>query len=209
MEEEKHLNATVFHKSDDVFTKNKPFNPPSNHKTHTNKCLVYILLAVVLQSIAFLVFGLVVLRITAPSLSLLNVVVKDLRYGSASLNMTMLAQLRLHNSNFARFNFHGGSATLLYGNATIAAADISDGGVGKRERRNINTTVKVMAAFNGDQNWGNYSRDVELGIVKLKSLAEMRGEVRVVKIVHRYRTAVMNCTMDLNLTTQTVQRFSC
>lgn len=214
MEEENHLNplARKYLKSDEEFATNKPFNPPSNHTKRSSKCLVYILLAVVLQSIAFLVFGLVVLRIKTPRLQLSNVAVKDLRYQSESLNMTVVAEIRLHNMNFGRFKFHGGSTTLLYGNATIGATNIYGGRVGSREKRKINATVTVITESSHELSeniYMNFSRDIGSGMVNLRSFAELRGEVRVVKIVNRRRTAFMNCTMDLNLTSQAIQGLSC
>ncbi|XP_057802763.1 late embryogenesis abundant protein At1g64065-like [Salvia miltiorrhiza] len=202
MEEENHLNP-----------------PPKNHqKIHEfarnkqeggSKTLVYILVAVVLLSIAFLIFGLVVLRIKAPTLRLSNVVVRDLRHTSSSLNMTMIADITLHNMNFGRFQFRGGSAALLYGNATFGAASISAGGVGGRGRRRISATVEMIIGGPPPENYMNISRDIESNLVRLMSVAELRGEIRVMKIVNRIRTASMNCSMDLNLSGQQVQGLSC
>ncbi|KAI3468676.1 hypothetical protein Pfo_025339 [Paulownia fortunei] len=213
-EDQSHLNplapARKHRRSDEEFATYKPFNPPpSNHQERSSKCLVYILLAVVLQSIAFLIFGFVVLRIKTPSLRLSTVAIRDLRYGPASLNMTMVAEIRLHNMNFGRFKFRGGSTTLLYENATVGATNIYDGRVGSRDNREMNVTVKVMTGHELSENYMNFSRDIRSGLVKLRSFAKLRGEVRVVRIINRHRTAFMNCTMDLNLTSQAIQDFSC
>ncbi|KAH6825036.1 hypothetical protein C2S53_006953 [Perilla frutescens var. hirtella] len=201
MEEENHLNplAKKYQKSEEFVAKQDGGG--------SSKTLVYILLAVVLLSIAFLIFGLVVLRIKAPTLRLSNVVVKGLRHNSSSLNTTMIAYFRLHNMNFGRFDFHDGKATLSYGNATVGAAAISGGRVGGRKRRGIDATVEVISG--SSENYMNISRDIESNLVRLVSLAELRGEIRVMNIVNRRRTAVMNCSMDLNLTTQEIQGLSC
>ncbi|KAK6158286.1 hypothetical protein DH2020_005600 [Rehmannia glutinosa] len=173
-----------------------------SHKNRSSKCLVYTLLAVVLQSIAFLIFGLVVLRINAPTLRLSNASVNQLNYGPTSLNMTVVAQIRLRNMNFGRFEFGDGTAILMYQNATIGAASIHEGRVGGRKNREMNVTLKVR--------YMNFSIDIGLlGLVKLRSFVELRGEVRVVKIINRGKSAVMNCTMDLNLTNQEIQDLSC
>lgn len=206
MEEESYGNPLApeakYLKSDE----NKPFNSPPPIK-RSSKCLVYILLAVVLQSIAFLIFGLVVLRIRPPSLQLSTAAVTDLRYDSASLNMTVVAGIRLHNTNFGRFEFQGGSAALLYENATIGAANLDAGRIGGREKREMN--VRVMVTGGPGHQSSNLSRDIGFGWVKLRSFAELRGEVRVVKMMNRRRTAFMNCTMNLNVTSQEIQDLSC
>lgn len=204
MEEENNLNPPPKnYKKLQEFATNKA----AEKQEGGGKTLVYILLAVVLLSIAFLIFGLVVLRIKAPTLRLSNVVVKDLRYNSSSLNMTVIADISLHNMNFGRFEFNGGNAALLYGNATFGAASIHGARVGGRERRRISATVEVIGGPSG--NYMNISRDIESNLVRLMSVAELRGEIRVMKIVNRRRTASMNCSMDLNLTGQEVQGLSC
>ncbi|KAK6158343.1 hypothetical protein DH2020_005657 [Rehmannia glutinosa] len=176
-----------------------PLAPPTKR---SSKCFVYTLLAVVLQSIAFLIFSLVVLRINAPTLRLSNATVNQLNYGPTSLNMTVVAGTRLRNMNFGRFEFRSGNTILMYENATIGAASIHEGRVDGRENREMNVTLKV--------NYMNFSIDIGLlGLVKLRSFAELRGEVRVVKIINRGKSAVMNCTMDLNLTSQVIQDLSC
>ncbi|PIN07246.1 hypothetical protein CDL12_20191 [Handroanthus impetiginosus] len=52
-------------------------------------------------------------------------------------------------------------------------------------------------------------RDIGLGLIKLGSFAEVTGEVRVVKIIHRHVSAVMDCSMDLNLKSQGIQDLLC
>ncbi|KAK6158287.1 hypothetical protein DH2020_005601 [Rehmannia glutinosa] len=103
---------------------------------------------------------------------------------------------------FLRFEFRSGNTILMYENATIGAASIHEGRVDGRKNREMNVTLKV--------NYMNFSIDIGLlGLVKLRSFAELRGEVRVVKIINRGKSAVMNCTMDLNLTSQVIQDLSC
>lgn len=204
MEEENHLNPPqkTHHKIHEFET-----NKPAPKQEGASKTLVYILIAVVLLSIAFLIFGLVVLRIKPPSLRLSNVVVQGLRYNASSLNMTVIADLTLHNTNFGRFDFRGGSVALLYGNATFGAASIHGGRVGGRERGRIGAAVEVSGG--PSENYMNISRDIELNLVRLTTVAELRGEIRVMKIVNRHRTASMNCSMDVNLRGQQVQNLSC
>ncbi|KAL8064088.1 hypothetical protein ABFX02_01G068800 [Erythranthe guttata] len=201
MEEESHRIINPYIKSDEEEFTTTTKNNHRGKGGGSSKCLVYILVAVVLQSVAFLVFGLVALRISNPSLRLSSAAVAGLRHDSASLNMTVVAGIRLSNPNFGDFEFRGGSAALLYGDATVGVASIYGGRVGRRDKREINVTVEVIGGGGGGGGGGE--------LVKLRSMAELRGEVRVVKIVKRRRIAFMNCTMDLNLTSQAFQDLSC
>ncbi|KAL0330014.1 UNVERIFIED_CONTAM: hypothetical protein Sradi_4988100 [Sesamum radiatum] len=215
MEEESDLNplkpAGKHHTTNETFaTAELIRNPSRKPQTRSSKCLVYILLALVLQSIALLIFGLVVLRIKTPTLQLSAAAVKDLHYDPTSLNVTVVAVVRLHNMNFGRFKFRGGNTTFLYENATVGVTAIYDGGVGSREKREMSVSVKVMASDRQlSDNSVDFSRDVDSGLIKLRSLAKLKGEVRVVKIINRHTTAVMDCTMALNLTGQAIQDLLC
>ncbi|KAG8375030.1 hypothetical protein BUALT_Bualt10G0057200 [Buddleja alternifolia] len=214
MQDKSHLNPLTqpskHRKSDEQLPTIQPFNPQSHRQKRSSKCLVYVLLLVVLLSIAFLVLGLVVLRIKTPTLRLSLVAIRDLQYDAASLNTTVVAEIRLHNMNFGRFEFRSGNATLLYDKATIGAATIYDGRIESREKKGMNVTVKVTASnYELSKNYMNISRDINQGLVKLRSCAKLRGEVRAMKIINRQRTAVMNCTMALNLTSKLLQDLSC
>lgn len=211
MEEETYLNPHAkSHQKLQEFDTNKPFDPtPEKEGKRSSKTLVYLLLAVVILSIGFLIFGLVVLRIKAPSLRLSNVIVRDLRYGPSSLNMTFIADISLHNMNFGRFEFRsGGGAALYYGNATFGAVSVPGGRVRGRGRRSIGAAM-VVAGGSSPANYMNISRDIESNTVSMMSVAELRGDIRVMKVVKRWRTALMNCSMDLNLTAQAFQNISC
>ncbi|KAK4435414.1 hypothetical protein Salat_0704800 [Sesamum alatum] len=216
MDEERHLNqlkpARKHHTTNKTLaTDELIMNPSRKPQTRSSKCLVYILLALVLQSIALLIFGLVVLRIRTPSLRLSALVVKDLHYEPTSLNMTVVAEVRLHNMNFGRFEFRGGNTTFLYENATVGVTGIYDGRVGSRDKREMNVSVKVMASDHqlSDNSMDFFSRDVDSGLIQLRSFAKLKGQVRLVKIINRETTTVMNCTMALNLTSQAIQGLLC
>ncbi|KAL2238271.1 late embryogenesis abundant protein At1g64065 [Sesamum indicum] len=215
MEEESRLNplkpARKYHTSNETFATDELIkNPSPKPQTRSSKCLVYILLALVLQSIALLIFGLVVLRIKTPTLQLSAVAVKDLHNEPTSLNVTFVAEVRLHNMNFGRFKFRGGNTTFFYEKATIGVTGIYDGQVGSREKREMNVSVKVMASDRQlSENSMDFSRDIDLGLIKLRSFAMLKGEVRVVKIINRHTTAVMDCNMALNLTSQAIQDLLC
>ncbi|KZV44990.1 hypothetical protein F511_32736 [Dorcoceras hygrometricum] len=167
-----------------------------------------------MKNVAFLIFGIAVLRIATPSILLSSVTIRNLFYSSspevasASLNMTVVAEIRVNNINFGPFKFGGGNTTLLYGNMTIGAANIYGGRVGSRSHGGMNVTMDVIKG-DFDHNNANFSTDLDSGLLKLRGFMELRGEVHVMKIMNRRRTAVMNCSMLLNFTSQAVQDLVC
>ncbi|XP_073130459.1 uncharacterized protein [Henckelia pumila] len=209
-EEESYLKSQKYPKSDETI---KPYMnniiPPPKRKETSNKCFVYILSLIVLLSIVFLIFGLVVLRITAPTIRLSSVTINNVSYNSsrevASLNMSVVAEIRVQNKNFGPFNFGEGSTAFLYGNTTIGVANIHGGRVGSRRHEGISVTMDVVHS----NIIANFSEDFDSGSLKVMGFAELRGEIHVMNIINRRRTAVMNCSMDLNLTSQAVRNLLC
>ncbi|XP_022862930.1 late embryogenesis abundant protein At1g64065-like [Olea europaea var. sylvestris] len=199
-DQESHLNP---------LEKGKSHNLPKNLQK-SSKCLVYILIIVLFHSIILFVFRLIVLPFKSPKVHISHITIQNLIAPLASLNTTMVAEIQVYNKNFGPFKFQNSSTTLLYRNITIGVANIYEGRVEGRERKRMNMSLQVRAnKLLSDYNL-NLSSDIDSGLVKyLSGHAKLKGEVRLLKIIKRRRTAEMNCTMSLNLTSQEVQDLLC
>lgn len=181
----------------------------SRRRQKSSKCFVFILSLIVSLSIALLVFSLVVLRFNSPRVKLESVEIKNLDYTSDSLNMSMVAELTIKNKNFGRLKLQNSSAIVFYGNSAIGSGTINGGNVIKgRETQRMNFTIQVKANGLGREN-SNFSSEISSGLLKLSSYAKLRGEIRVLKKIIRRRTAILNCTMNLKLSSQEIQDLRC
>lgn len=174
-----------------------PF-PSQNRKKKSSKCFVFMLAFLVLLSIGILGFSLIVLRINSPLLKLEAVEIKNL----TTTNMTLVTGITIKNTNYGRFKFENGKISTLFGNATIGSRKVGAGLVNGREKRGMTVTVHVSMMMDG---WDG-SR---MMFIKITILARLRGEILVLKKIRRYRTAVMNCTMNFNFSNQQVQHLQC
>lgn len=148
----------------------------------------------------------------SPKVHISHITTQNLHYETAplaSLNTTMVVEIQVYNKNFGHFKFQNSSATLLYRNITIGMANIYGGRVEGRERKRMNVSLQVRAnKLLSNYNF-NLSSDIDSGLVKLSSHAKLKGEVRLLNVIKRHRIAGMNCTMNLNLTSQEVQDLLC
>lgn len=124
--------------------------------------------------------------------------------------MNMGAEIIVDNENFGQINFQDSSMSVfLYDNVTIGFANINVGRVEARKSKKIGISLQLRA---NDQlnhsNW-NLRSDLNSRMVKLTSFGEFRGKVKAMKIVSKYKISVMNCTMNLNLTSQAIQDLLC
>lgn len=114
----------------------------------------------------------------------------------------MFARVNLDNENFGRFNYEDFEAVILYGNSTIGGGDIGGGRVKSRGESTRDVTVEVRA-----ENLNSTSSSGDL--VELISYAEVKGRVRIMKMVNKFKMVKLNCTMNLNLTSQAIRNLKC
>ncbi|XP_016478713.1 late embryogenesis abundant protein At1g64065-like [Nicotiana tabacum] len=206
---------TTYPKSDKELNLSRPTNfyNYKNKNKSSSKFFVYLLSAIVLLSIVMLIFSMIFFRFKAPSFELGLIDVKNLRYSSnsslPSFNMTMGAEVIIDNDNFGRINFQDSSMSVfIYDNVTIGFVNINVGRVEARKSKRMGIVLQV-GANELNHSHGNLSSDLNSRMVKLRSVGELRGKVKAMKIVSRYKTSVLNCTMNLNLTSQAIQDLLC
>ncbi|XP_009786303.1 late embryogenesis abundant protein At1g64065-like [Nicotiana sylvestris] len=185
----------------------------NNKNQSSSKFFVYLLSTIVLLSIVMLIFSMIVLRFKAPSFDLGHIDVKNLRYSNnsslPSFNMTMGAEIIIDNENFGRMNFQDSSMSVfIYDNVTVGFAKINVGHVEARKSKRMGIVLQV-GANELNHSHGNLSSDINSRMVKLTSFGELKGKVKAMKIVSRYKTSVLNCTMNLNFTSQAIQDLLC
>ncbi|KAL6986326.1 hypothetical protein U1Q18_019693 [Sarracenia purpurea var. burkii] len=214
MEEESHDHplapSTIFRRSDEEFSAVKPFN--SHHHQKSNKCLVYILAGIVLQAALLLIFASAVLSVENPNVTLRSVAVENLGYVAAapSLNVTLVAEMSVKNNNFGQFKYENSTvAFFLYQNVTVGIGYIDRGLAGARATKRLNVTVEVTSNDELLRGNRNFSGDLSSGLLELTSYAKLIGRVHVMKIINKRASKLMNCTMNLDLTTKAIQDLIC
>ncbi|PIM99284.1 hypothetical protein CDL12_28224 [Handroanthus impetiginosus] len=132
----------------------------------------YVAAFVVFQTAIILIFALTVMKSRASVLSSNNST-------TSSINMRLLAQVDIKNTNFGHFKYNNSTLTVLY-----------DGWILSSERLSGN---------------GNLGNDINSGILRLRS----EGKVHLMKIIKRNKSGVMNCDWSINLGTRQVENLRC
>ncbi|XP_010545356.1 PREDICTED: late embryogenesis abundant protein At1g64065-like [Tarenaya hassleriana] len=172
-----------------------------------SKCLVYILATIVIVVGGCLILAQIIFRITTPKVELLSITVRNLRLGNSSspfFNATLVNEIAIKNPNFGGFEFENSTGSVAYKNIGIVGEmKIVGGRVDARKTARL-TGIQVEIASNS----GNLSSDLGLGLLELRSVAEIKGRVNVMGR-RRWKTGDMSCTMKLNLTGRFIQDLSC
>ncbi|KAK4794101.1 hypothetical protein SAY86_012095 [Trapa natans] len=197
---------------------------PASHKSlrprevsNPSKCFFYFVLLVVVVAAILLVFAVVVWRVETPEFRLSNPSVRVLRYTASpepSLNATLTANATIRNTNFGHCSFKNRtvvSALYLgqynFGHDWMA---IEHKRVRARYIETFNVSIELRSSLlKSAQAKRKLSSDLKRGIVSLTIQAQRVGRIRVTNILNKKRTLLMNCTMNLILTSHGVQNLIC
>lgn len=187
--------------------------PIHKETKRSSKCLVYTLVFINTLLAIWLIFASTVLRTRNPEIKLKSAKVMHLSYhasaSKASLNGTMITRLVITNTNFGHFDYMNSTVKLLYGVTCVGVGEIEGGIVEARESKVIKVMVNIRSSklFVG----GNFSSNNigYLGIMKLRSYAELSGTVHLLKFVKKRKIIRMACLMNLNLTSHSFYHFQC
>ncbi|KAK9290284.1 hypothetical protein L1049_008451 [Liquidambar formosana] len=173
------------------------------------KCLAYVAAFVVFQTIIILVFALTVMRIKNPKVRLGVVAVEDFSTtNSTSINMRLVAQVTVKNTNFGHFKYENSTATISYGGMAVGEAFIPKGRARARQTKRFNVTVDVTTDRLSSSS-SNLVNDINSGVLAMSGEAKLSGKVHLMKVIKKKKSGEMNCTMAVNLATRAVQDLKC
>lgn len=121
----------------------------------------------------------------------------------------MTGELIINNrKNFGRFELENHKASVIYENVSMGEGDVFGGNFSARKTGSRNVTIQVRSNDFLSNNT-NFKKEIELESVQLSSYARLRGTVHVTSAIKRHKTAILNCTMTLNLTVQAIENLVC
>ncbi|KAI3453765.1 hypothetical protein Pfo_010428 [Paulownia fortunei] len=185
--------ATIVPRSDEEYATNNYQSEEQMKKKKRMKCFAYIAAFAVFQTIIIIVFALTVMRVKSPKVRLGDITVADVGSG----NVRFTARVLVKNTNFGRYKFDSTLATVRFGNNNVGQFVIPDA----RARARSTKRIYVMADLS--------SSSTNSGTLDLIVEARLRGKVELMKVIKRNKSANMNCTMTINLSTNVVQNLRC
>ncbi|GMY30430.1 late embryogenesis abundant protein At1g64065-like [Fagus crenata] len=175
------------------------------------KLAIYIVAFVVLQTIVITVFALTVMRVKTPKVRLDSTVTfQNFNAGNQaqpSFDITFETQVRVKNTNFGPYKYDSTNATFMYQGVTVGQVIIPKGKAGFRSTKKVSVTVNVNSnALPSTTSLGN---ELGTGVLTLKSHAKFNGKVELMFVMKKKKSAEMNCTMTITLSTKAVQSLIC
>lgn len=174
------------------------------------KCLAYVAAFLVFQAAIILILALTVMKIKNPKLRFDAVAVETFSSDNTtatSINVKLLTQLTIKNTNFGHFKYDNATLVVLYNGVQVGEAVIPKGRTKARKTQRFNMGVDVSTERVSDN--VNLRNDINSGILKLSSQAKLNGKVHLMKVMKKNKSAQMNCDWTLNLGTRQIQSLRC
>ncbi|KAL7150417.1 hypothetical protein ABFS83_05G110500 [Erythranthe nasuta] len=196
-------------------------------KKSSKKCLDYVAVFVLFQAAVIMVLALTVMKIKSPKIRFNAIAVESftsnhykkfnisqrLNNGNnagptPSINMKLLTQLTIKNTNFGQFKYDNATLAILYNGVPLGEAVIPRGRVKARKTLKFNVSFDLNSdRLNGNNmNLGN---DINSGVLRLSSQARVNGKVHLMKIIKKNKSGNMNCDWIVNLATRMVEDLNC
>ncbi|XP_062120300.1 uncharacterized protein LOC133834641 [Humulus lupulus] len=126
-----------------------------------------------------------------------------------SINVGLNAQFTVKNRNFARFIYESGSVVFAYRGFPLGRAFIDGARVRARTTKKVDAVVVLNSAGMDSQAESELGRDIGAGVVSLTSYSELEGMIQVVRVLKKKKSPKLNCTMDIEIPTRTIQNLKC
>ncbi|KAK4435415.1 hypothetical protein Salat_0704900 [Sesamum alatum] len=155
-----------------------------------------------------------ILRVKDPVLEMNSVKIDGLSllYRNAAgfhpgLNLTFAADVSIKNPNVASFKFDNTTTFVYYDGAVVG--EVKSPGGQARARRTLGMNVTIDVAVDKVLEVGRFKSDFDAGIFPLSTYTRISGKVRITDMIKRSVVVKMNCTMNVNMSSQGVQDRIC
>jgi len=184
-------------------------NPPVNmydkdqrREKHKKWCL-YGLVFIIFQTGIIVLFTLTVMKVRNPKFR----VIRSTEVGTSgspttSFNLSTNVELGIKNTNFGPYKYDSSTIKFLYGETEVGSAIIPKSKA--QFRRTKKFTVPVVLASTSVA-----ANSLSSGIIPLRCRSTLNGKVELIFIFKKKKAVNMDCTMEINTNTKSLQNVVC
>ncbi|XP_048131811.1 uncharacterized protein LOC115746432 isoform X1 [Rhodamnia argentea] len=176
------------------------------------KWTIGIIAFVIFQVVQALFFILVIMKFKSPKFRIAEVDIQNLTAGtqaSPSFDMTFHAPIRVKNTNWGPFKYGASTVNFTYEGAQVGQAIIPKSKANFKSTKKINVDVTVSSTSLSADLKSTLGNQLGSSVITLKSQGELNGKITVMFMFKKKKTSRMNCTMEINTSTKTVQSLHC
>ncbi|KAK9994622.1 hypothetical protein SO802_024325 [Lithocarpus litseifolius] len=173
------------------------------------KCVAYVVAFAVFQTIIIVVFVLFVMRFKSPKFRVRDAsFISTFNFTNDSFDLVMDAQFTIKNTNFGHFKYERGIVTFSYDGMTVGEAELRKARARARSTKKVSALVTLSSSSNLPTN-SKLTSDLGGGILPLTCNSKLDGKIHLMKVIKKKKSALMDCTLDVNLGMKKIQNVQC
>ncbi|EEF49029.1 late embryogenesis abundant protein At1g64065 [Ricinus communis] len=176
------------------------------------KCIAFVVAFTIFQTGIILLFVFTVLRFKDPKFRVRSASFDDTFHvgtdaAAPSFNLTMNTQFGVKNTNFGHFKYETSTVTFEYRGTVVGLVNVDKARARARSTRKFDAIVVLRTDRLPDG--FELSSDISSGKIPLSSSSRLDGEIHLMKVIKKKKSAEMNCTMNVDIQTRTLQDIVC
>ncbi|KAL3524343.1 hypothetical protein ACH5RR_017177 [Cinchona calisaya] len=175
------------------------------------KYLLYFIAFVIFQTAIIVLFTLTIMKVRTPKFRLKSGTLDNFvgNQTDPSFDFSMNAQFSVKNANFGKYKYQNTPVEFYYRGSPVGVAKIPKSSVGWRSTKKFNFVVNLNSANITTSEKSQLPMDLNNGILRLTSQAELTGKVELTFIFKKKKNTKMNCSMDVAIATKQLTNISC
>ncbi|KAL5701267.1 hypothetical protein ACHQM5_026621 [Ranunculus cassubicifolius] len=163
---------------------------------------------ILILSVLILVLMLTIFHIKDPEIKMNRVTIPQLTLtGNIPPTIDLLGEFSVKNPNIASFKYNNSTTFLYYNGNTVGEAHIPQGLAKARRTQNLTLSMEIVTAkVLADP---KFTSEFSSGVLTVSTFTKMDGRVRIIKIIKKHVVVKTNCSITVNITSQSIVEQKC
>lgn len=185
---------------------------PSQHRPRRSltRIILFVVVLIIVHAIVIIILDMTIFKVRTPKYRFNSVSLTDVSTNSSttssSFSMKLNAQVTIKNKNFGPYEYQDCYLTISYRGRSVGEVVVKEAKVKTLSTKKLTLDINVTHAASGNSNLKN---DISSGALIMGSKSEMRGQVKLLKIIAKDKQPKMQCTMSINLAEKVVKDLKC
>lgn len=186
---------------------------PSRPRRSRTKIVLLIAILIITHAIVIVTLDLTIFKVRTPKYRFNSVSLTDLSTNSSttssSFHMKLNAEVTIKNKNFGPYKYQDCYLTIFYRGRSVGEVVVKEASVKTLSTKKMMLGINVTYSESAVSGNSNLKNDISSGALIMSSKSEMRGQVKLLKILAKDRQLKMQCTMSINLAEKIVKDLKC
>lgn len=186
---------------------------PSRPRRSRTRIVLFLVVLIIAHAIMIVILDMTIFKVRTPKYRFDSVSLTDVSTSSStsssSFAMKLDAQVTIKNKNFGPYEYQDCYLTIYYRGRSVGEVVVKEAKVKTLSTKKLSLVINVTYSESAVSGKSNLKNDISSGALIMSSKSEMRGQVKLLKIIAKDRQPKMQCTMSIKLAEKVVKDLKC